>query len=404
MKTPYYVILAAFALCTVATVNVQNPTTFDVERAIRNQRTFDLTELATGIEYIPLDDSQKEGLLSGIMAIAESKTGFYVAEERNGAPVKLFDRKGRFVATRGSTGRGPGEYLGVRDLTVDYDTDRLYIAGSGVADPPVLAYDPAGKVVANKLMEMAVSGIVFQDDRVIVLLRSPQNPMNPDVRSSIGTEVPLLEIYSPGLEHEKTVKIVDKGSGHVIKREGDLLSGNLRINLWSSSHNFLMYNGEAVTVKDERGNVVYRYRDGGVENAYKLDYGRYTFPDNLYGTHAMERDLGDYYQIQRAFEGERYIFVPSTKIRDESTVQIVLDKTAPSGGFTALGPEGKPGLFVGGIAFTPMYIRDNRLVGYMQALDMIDNAASITNPKLKALAVTLKEDSNPVIVIATLKP
>ncbi len=82
---------------------------------------------------------------------------------------------------------------------------------------------------------------------------------------------------------------------------------------------------------------------------------------------------------------------------------LVFDRREGFGGFSAVGPDGGAGLFVGGLAFTPMYIRDNRLVGYMQALDIVDNADAITNPDLKALAATLREDSNPVIVVATLK-
>jgi hypothetical protein len=66
------------------------------------------------------------------------------------------------------------------------------------------------------------------------------------------------------------------------------------------------------------------------------------------------------------------------------------------------GAENEPGLFAGGIAFKPMYVRDNRLVGCMQALDIVDGADRITDPRLKALAATLKEDSNPIIIIAQL--
>jgi hypothetical protein len=74
------------------------------------------------------------------------------------------------------------------------------------------------------------------------------------------------------------------------------------------------------------------------------------------------------------------------------------------GGFSATGgPDGKPGLFIDGVKLTPMYVRDNRLVGVMQALDIVDGAGRITRPDLKELAAGLREDNNPVIVVATLK-
>jgi hypothetical protein len=59
-------------------------------------------------------------------------------------------------------------------------------------------------------------------------------------------------------------------------------------------------------------------------------------------------------------------------------------------------------LFLAGIAFKPMYIRDNRLVGCLQAFDIVENADRVTIPRLKELAATLKEESNPVIVIVRL--
>ncbi len=41
--------------------------------------------------------------------------------------------------------------------------------------------------------------------------------------------------------------------------------------------------------------------------------------------------------------------------------------------------------------------------GDIATLDIVDNAGSITDPKLKEIAATLKEDDNPVIVVAELK-
>ncbi len=103
------------------------------------------------------------------------------------------------------------------------------------------------------------------------------------------------------------------------------------------------------------------------------------------------------------WDADRYLIVETDGWFSRLGDILVIDKREPLNNFSAIGPDGKPGLFLGGVKFTPSYIRDNRLVGYMQALDIVDNAATITNSDLKALAATLKEDSNPVIVIATLK-
>jgi hypothetical protein len=133
--------------------------------------------------------------------------------------------------------------------------------------------------------------------------------------------------------------------------------------------------------------------------------GKYFIPAEAYGSspEMFWRDV--YHSIIDIQAGDRYLIPRIASFAGEffTSEYLILDKDNPSDGFTATGPEGQSGLFFDGIEFKPCYIRDNRLVGYMQAIDIVDNATSITNPDLKALAATLKEDSNPVIVIAKLK-
>jgi hypothetical protein len=107
------------------------------------------------------------------------------------------------------------------------------------------------------------------------------------------------------------------------------------------------------------------------------------------------------YAVGNIYEGDRYIltigkYPPSAK-------PLLFDRKEDYAGLSALGPEGNEGLFLDGIQFTPMYIRDNQLVGYMQAFDIVDNVEHITDPDLKALAATLPENDNPVIVVVKLK-
>ncbi len=387
-------------LCVATTAGAQ--TTFDVERAIRTTRAVDLGELATAIEYIPLEYNLSGAMLADIRWMAESKTGFYIGDHPERA-VKFFDRRGRWIGLRGSIGRGPGEFTSMLNLAADYERDMLYVIVSSAAQTPVLAYDADGKFVARTSVPLNLRDVAFHDGNVIALQRSPHRVMAPPSQSTIGDEVPFVEIFSPALEHRQTIEIVDKGSGMIAVLEGGGTPETLRsINLLNQSLGVLASNGLTLTVKDERGDVAYHFQGGRLVPAHRLDQGRYTVPDNLYGQ-TYSPDIGDYYQTQRLIESERYIFLASRRTRDGEAVQIVLDKTAPGGGLTAVGPRGEAGLFLGGVKFTPMYVRDGRLVGWMSAIDIVDNAAAITNPNLRALAAGLREDSNPVIVVATLK-
>jgi hypothetical protein len=315
------------------------------------------------------------------------------------SPIKLFDRTGKFIATRGRIGRGPNEFVFLQGFAVDYETESLCLYVSDGASAYLFAYDPMGKFSTS--ISLGLSGgsdFVYYEDQLVQLQPSW---IRPYWQSFIGTNVPLLYIYSPDLQHKETLEAIDKGPGDVISvsraPSGAPIPGDLL-----RSRNILSGNGKTLMVRQARNDTVMYYRGGGLEPAYLLNFGGYTIPAEAFGMNAPV-PAGDSYGISNMYEGDRYVFIGAHGNKNNVDVQLVFDRRNPAKGFSALGPDGTTGLFLGGIKFTPMYVRDNRLVGYVQAFDIVDNVAAITDPELKALAATLREDSNPVIVVATLK-
>jgi hypothetical protein len=372
--------------------------TLDVEAAIDNPRSFDLGEIAGGFEFIPLDDSRQEGLLGNIRKIVESQSRFYIQDGTS--PVKVFDKAGKFLSTRGVIGRGPNEFQNFNHPAVDYRTDNLYLVGNTGGRSFLLAYDAAGKLTGRIAEPVSLSNMAFYEDRVILSKASPDIRIDPDAEPTVGTRVPLLELFSTGLQQQGTVDIIDKGTAGAILMESS--GGEItRISVRRGSSGILSDNGKTLTVKEERGDTVFHYRAGALEPVRVLFWGDYAVPSEAFGLNPTVSSGG--YLPQNMFESDRYLFVEAREYQDNTTIRLVLDREDPSGGFSATGPDGSSGLFVDGIKFTPMYIRDNRLVGSMSVLDIVDNADAITHPDLKTLAATLKEDSNPVIVIVNLK-
>ena len=66
------------------------------------------------------------------------------------SPVKLFTRKGRYVADIGGVGQGPGEYLYLFSWLVDEKENRIYL-GSGRTDK-VLVYDLKGNYLPDEVI------------------------------------------------------------------------------------------------------------------------------------------------------------------------------------------------------------------------------------------------------------
>jgi hypothetical protein len=367
--------------------------TLDAEAAIENPRTFDLGEISTGIEFIPLDDSVPESLLGGVRQMQESESRFYIYDGPQ-KPVTIFDRSGKFISTRGTIGRGPDEMSSFSQIALDPLRDHLYIRGGSPLSQTILGYDANGNVFA-RLNSISSWGMAFLDGRLVVSRQRHEMMGNDD--PAPGAMGVLLDIMSADLSHEQTVESPDPGAARIFRGGTMMLFNGLMSN-----------NGESLLVKEFRCDTVFVYRDGMLSPSMILDAGRWAIPDGAWGENATVSWSNGFVRVNDVMDGGRYLLIRASGGPDETDLILVFDRRDPgvgsaTGGFTAVRPDGKHGMSIGGVAFTPMYVRDNRLVGVMQALDIVDNAASITDSALAALAATLKEDSNPVIVIATLK-
>lgn len=353
--------------------------TLDAKNAIYNKKSFDLTQIADTIEFIPLDDTSRESLIGQMRVIEESEKEFYIFEGIDGI-VKVFDKTGRFISTRGRVGRGPGEYSYSNGMAIDHITGNVYM-NVRARSLSIFRYNPDNHMTASTdPIAFDSYEISYYEGQLIV-----QN--YPYVKPEPDGKITFLDIFSPDLKHEGSIRIPHKATNSYFIR----------------GHQILSNNGKDLLVKEELNDTLFHYREGKLIPAYKLDMGKYFFSHKMWNA-AMEDQWKKYFMVDDIYDGDSYmIIIMSNGFMGASGISIIFDKRDPSGGFSAVGPDGKPGLFVDGIKFTPSYIRDNRLVGYMQALDIVDNADAITNPDLKALAATLKEDSNPVIVVAKLK-
>jgi hypothetical protein len=408
MKPTYPLFLFAMVCC-LAGCDSNNKTNggellvLDMESAIENPQPFDLADLADKIDFIPLDNSHQEALLGDIQAIAESKNRFYVIDRAQN-PVRMFDRDGKFIATRGRIGRGPDEFLFIQDVVADWENDNLYLVvsnGNGnVFTNSMRAYRADGNIFARN-DSISNGKIVCFDDKVLLFVNSPMRSLD---RSDVEEMIDFMETFSPELHREAVLKTpFFNGSSRISLVTTDADGEIANFSVITAAPMVVSNNGASLLVKKEgRNDTLYHYNKGALEPLWRLDFGSYAIPDEMFDTHYNKTLPWDnFYLFRHIYAGDRYILATDTFQPPAGC--LLFDRQEGYAGFSAIGPDGKKGLFLDGIRFQPAYIRDNCLVGYMSVLDILDNAESITNPDLKALAATLKEDSNPVIVIAKLK-
>lgn len=399
----YIILLSCLATACAESVSTHSVLPLDVGAAIDNPICFDLSYISESMEFIPLSTGSTRELICDIRRLGESDTGFYVMDDER-SPVKLFSHSGQFIASRGIIGRGPNEFLILQNMTVDCETGNLYLYVYDGGAMNLFSYDVAGRLTARCSLGLGGSdGLVFYEGKVVLHRSSPLGyVVNHNNNSTIGTNIPLLDIFTPNLQNKETLYTADKGSGERIVMTKPSKPSGIGMISGFSSEGILSDNGNALLVKEERNDTVFCYREGRLEPTYVLSFGTYMFPVDAFGLNPTT-EPGDSYLPLKILEGERFLFIECHGQENDVIVHLIFDKHKLSEAFSTVGTDDTPGLFINGIAFTPCYVRDNRLVGYMQAFDIVDNVDAITNQELKSLATTMADDDNPVIVIAKLK-
>jgi hypothetical protein len=230
--------------------------------------------------------------------------------------------------------------------------------------------------------------IVYYENQLILMTAIESSAKNSD-------KIPLLERFSASLQSKESIVVSDKGYGYIFLGSPETQLSSILIG------QFISNSGNSLIFKESRSDTVFYYRNGAIEPAYVLAMGRYSIPAEMFGSITELEQWRKYGSIEQIYDGDRYVVVEAGALG--ALNYLVFDKCNLSEGSMEIEADGALKPFIGGIKFTPQYIRDNRLVGYIQAFDIVNNAETITNIDLKALAATLQEDSNPVIVVATLK-
>ncbi len=81
-------------------------------------KTIPLDSIVVEKEIIELDNSEKAPIIGVINSLYESDRSFYIISDSKF--VYEYDKAGRFIRQIGTQGRGPGEYLSVEEISVNY--------------------------------------------------------------------------------------------------------------------------------------------------------------------------------------------------------------------------------------------------------------------------------------------
>ena len=120
-----------------------HPLTVCDQKQLNDTLQIPLSLLAENLEIIRFDN-RDEALMGEQMVIVSDN---YLLVWNQEHPVRLFDRKGNFLANIGANGQGPDEYQALYDAQIDEANNRIYMLPWTVGQ--LLVYDLQGNVLPS---------------------------------------------------------------------------------------------------------------------------------------------------------------------------------------------------------------------------------------------------------------
>lgn len=138
------------------------------EEKVTEKKTVNLSDFVEDFQVIRFENKDEAFFKYNWMFFSDN----YICVRQSGAPVKLFEKSGKYIGNVGNIGQGPGEYRAVYDVLINEKAERIYVMNiSGTAD--ILCYDLTGKFVDKfELDEDINKGRMFlsQDASVLSLV------------------------------------------------------------------------------------------------------------------------------------------------------------------------------------------------------------------------------------------
>lgn len=91
-----------------------------------SDRNYKLSEIASSIEYIFLDQSNKDSYFDKPYRVKISKNWIIINDAWT-EKLYLFNRKGDFISNISKKGKGPGEYILISDFSIDASENYIYL-------------------------------------------------------------------------------------------------------------------------------------------------------------------------------------------------------------------------------------------------------------------------------------
>lgn len=368
----------------------------EIGKAFESKSNVGLSEYASAIDYIPLEttpESMLEGAENLLIRSFEDRIYLYSSKSALQMTKTLplyFKSNGDFVSSIGSFGNSNNEFTNIQTIMIDQSVSQLIVVDYNRFVYYTLDGDFI-RVAEVKSNSLTFNGYCSGDNNCIYL----RNPSLLD--ESQGADL-LVKVDSMG-------RAMNRASlpRAVLDQPGTPM-GTIKVtkgaSLFSSSGNLYLY---------MRNDSLYRVSplDLSLDAEFFIDFGKYATNQRV-GATLWSRDnllfiteefvaltalftYGSFPDIDRRYTRSNFIY----DRKNGTTKALKYNDTYGFAGFT--------NDLDGGMPFYPTYMNDGKMYRLVDAVDFIEFAQMVNSTRMKEVASKLTDDSNPVLVVVTLK-
>ena len=392
------VICAALTLYSCSAPSSSSDNIIDVKSAIGKGAVYNASEFIKEIRYIPLETGPNS-MVGSIGKIIVENNRIYISD--NHGKISIFSMEGQHLNTLNKIGRGPEEYVRLTDYTVNSSGNIFILSETN----GIIEYDSKLEFI-KKTSFYSESGYYYWD---ITLLKEGLFASNVyDLKSFELGYKQALTIYHNSLDAEASY------STEVISKNPYSFS--------TAPYRHYVYDGDLVIYRMVSDTIFGIDLDNNYSKSVKyiLNSGSYTFTEETFKNSDNYLETNSI-SLNALLETDSYLFIsfdfmnlaPESFYRGDSRsiydrnsyVYSVYNKTTgklsllnqPIPGYLGLNDD-----LTGGPPFWPKAISQKQeLIAFHNTIDLIMLAE--LGKIDKSVITNLKEDDNPVIVIATLK-
>lgn len=369
-----------------------------VGESFANKGNVNLSKYATAIEYVPLE-TKPEAMLPSIKGLKFRKfeENIYVYDRyatlvKPKFPILSFNPEGKFLKEIGVIGRADNEYTHIKDLIINDATREVVIADW------------------TKLIFYTADG---EYKRTAEIVNSGHMPtfLNGGCNRYLCYKCPTMLDDDQSYDE---ILFIDSLGKNLFRRRMLLLPVMyMPLNGLSA---YKGYKSSSIYKSDRESAYLYSCKDsiysinpinGALELLYFVDYGEYA-TDEYIGAGLWPQEEGfceteEFIALKVLYNKATFPhmdknYLRSNVIYDKSTHETVTLKYNADYNMAGFTND-----LDGGMPFYPTYIKDGKMYQMLDAIDFIEYAEISNSAKMKEVAATLTEESNPVMVIVTLK-